>query len=128
MAKESIEERREKIKQLLQHFDNIFETDTTKDINLYFNNITMIQNVYEMFEEDLVRTDQEYEKIRRNSIQVSDILDKTFTEAQQTLFEKYWELEMQMGALENEKMFYFGYLMAKVLDQEIKFKDKEEKK
>ena len=79
MAKESIEERREKIKQLLQHFDNIFETDTTKDIILYFNNITMIQNVYEMFEEDFVRTDQEYEKIRRNSIQVSDILDKTFT-------------------------------------------------
>lgn len=125
MAKESIEERREKIKQLLQHFDNIFETDTTKDIDLYFNNITMIQNVYEMFEEDFVRTDQEYEKIRRNSIQVSDILDKTFTEAQQTLFEKYWELEMQMGALENEKMFYFGYLMSKVLDQGIKIENKE---
>lgn len=127
MVKESIEERKEKIKQLLQHFDNIFETDTSKDIDLYFNNITMIQNVYEMFEEDFVRTDQEYDKIRRNSIQVSDILDKTFTEAQQTLFEKYWELEMQMGALENEKMFYFGYIMAKTLDQEIKVKYKEEK-
>lgn len=125
MAKESIEERREKIKQLLQHFDNIFETDTTKDINLYFNNITMIQNVYEMFEEDFVRTDQEYDKLRTKSIQVSDILDKTFTEAEQTLFEKYWELEMQMGALENEKMFYFGYIMAKTLDQGIKIKDKE---
>lgn len=125
MAKESIEERREKIKQLLQHFDNIFETDTTKDVDLYFNNITMIQNVYEMFEEDFVRTDQEYDKLRRNSIQVSDILEKTFTEAQQTLFEKYWELEMQMGALENEKMFYFGYIMAKTLDQGIKVKNKE---
>ena len=124
MAKESIEERREKIKQLLQHFDNIFETDTTKDVDLYFNNITMIQNVYEMFEEYFVRTDQEYNKLRRNSIQVSDILEKTFTEAQQTLFEKYWELEMQMSALENEKMFYFGYLMSKVLDQGIKVKDK----
>lgn len=125
MAKESIEERREKIKQLLQHFDNIFETDTTKDIDLYFNNITMIQNVYEMFEEDFVRTDQEYDKLKTKSIQVSDILDKTFTEAEQTLFEKYWELEMQMGALENEKMFYFGYIMAKTLDQGIKIKDKE---
>lgn len=125
MAKESIEERREKIKQLLQHFDNIFETDTTKDIDLYFNNITMIQNVYEMFEEDFVRTDQEYDKLRTKSIQVSDILDKTFTEAEQTLFEKYWELEMQMGALENEKMFYFGYIIAKTLDQGIKIKDKE---
>ena len=85
----------------------------------------MIQNVYEMFEEDFVRTDQEYDKLRRNSIQVSDILEKTFTEAQQTLFEKYWELEMQMGALENEKMFYFGYIMAKTLDQGIKVKNKE---
>ncbi len=127
MAKESIEERREKIKQLLQHFDNIFETDTTKDVDLYFNNITMIQNVYKMFEEDFVRTDQEYDKLRTKSIQVSDILDKTFTEAEQTLFEKYWEIEMQMGALENEKMFYFGYIMAKTLDQGIKIKDKEEK-
>lgn len=125
MAKESIEERREKIKQLLQHFDNIFETDTTKDIDLYFNNITMIQNVYEMFEEDFCKTDPEYDKLRTKSIQVSDILDKTFTEAEQTLFEKYWEIEMQMGALENEKMFYFGYIMAKTLDQSIKIKDKE---
>lgn len=125
MATKSIEEQKEKIKQLLQHFDNIFETDTTKDIDLYFNNITMIQNVYEMFEEDFVRTDQEYDKLRTKSIQVSDILDKTFTEAEQTLFEKYWELEMQMGALENEKMFYFGYIMAKTLDQGIKIKDKE---
>lgn len=125
MAKESIEERREKIKQLLQHFDNIFETDTTKDIDLYFNNITMIQNVYEMFEEDFVRTDQEYDKLRRNSIQVSDILEKTFTEAQQTLFEKYWEIEMQMSALECEKMFYYGYLISKMLDIEIIIKNKE---
>lgn len=125
MAKESIEERRVKIKQLLQHFDNIFETDTTKDIDLYFNNITMIQNVYEMFEEDFCKTDPEYDKLRTKSIQVSDILDKTFTEAEQTLFEKYWEIEMQMGALENEKMFYFGYIMAKTLDQGIKIKDKE---
>lgn len=125
MAKESIEERRVKIKQLLQHFDNIFETDTTKDIDLYFNNITMIQNVYEMFEEDFCKTDPEYDKLRTKSIQVSDILDKTFTEAEQTLFEKYWEIEMQRGALENEKMFYFGYIMAKTLDQGIKIKDKE---
>lgn len=125
MAKESIEERREKIKQLLQHFDNIFETDTTRDVDLYFNNITMIQNVYEMFEEDFSRTNKEYETIRTKSIEVSDILEKSFTEAQQTLFEKYWEIEMQMSALECEKMFYFGYIMAKTLDQGIKIKDKE---
>lgn len=127
MAKESIEERREKIKQLLQHFDNIFETDTTRDVDLYFNNITMIQNVYEMFEEDFSRTNKEYETIRTKSIEVSDILEKSFTEAQQTLFEKYWEIEMQMSALECEKMFYFGYIIAKTLDQGIKIKDKEEK-
>lgn len=127
MAKESIEERREKIKQLLQHFDNIFETDTTRDVDLYFNNITMIQNVYEMFEEDFSRTNKEYETIRTKSIEVSDILEKSFTEAQQTLFEKYWEIEMQMSALECEKMFYFGYIMSKTLDQGIKIKDKEEK-
>lgn len=125
MAKESIEERKEKIKQLLQHFDNIFSTNTIKDVDLYFNNITMIQKVYEYFEEDFCKTDVEYDKLRTKSIQVSDILEQSFTEAQQTLFEKYWELEMQMGALECEKMFYYGYLISKILDTEVIIKNKE---
>ncbi len=123
MATKSIEEQKEKIKQLLQHFDNIFETDTTKDVDLYFNKITMLQNIYEMFEEDFCRTNTEYEQIRTKSIEVSDILEKSFTEAQQTLFEKYWEIEMQMSALECEKMFYYGYLISKMLDTEIIIKN-----
>lgn len=125
MARETIEERKQKIQQLMTHFDNVFETNVAKDIDLYFNNIALLQKVYEYFEEDFCKTDPEYDKLRTKSIQVSDILDKTFTEAEQTLFEKYWEIEMQMGALENEKMFYFGYIMAKTLDQGIKIKDKE---
>lgn len=125
MANESIEERKNKIKQLLQHFDNIFETDTIKDVDLYFNKITMLQNIYEMFEEDFCRTNTEYDTIRTKSIEVSDILEKSFTEAQQTLFEKYWEIEMQMSALECEKMFYYGYLISRILDTDIKIKNVE---
>lgn len=125
MANESIEERKNKIKKLLQHFDNIFETDTTKDVDLYFNKITMLQNIYEMFEEDFCRTNTEYETIRTKSIEVSDILEKSFTEAQQTLFEKYWEIECEMSALECEKMFYYGYLISKILDTDIKIKNKD---
>lgn len=123
MKDESIEERKEKIQNLLQHFDNIFETDTIKDVDLYFNKITMLQNIYEMFEEDFCRTNKEYETIRTKSIEVSDILEKSFTEAQQTLFEKYWEIEMQMSALECEKMFYYGYLISSILDIDIKIKN-----
>ncbi len=125
MATKSIEEQKEKIKQLLQHFDNIFETDTIKDVDLYFNKITMLQNIYEMFEEDFCRTDTEYETIRAKSIEVSDILEKSFTEAQKTLFEKYWEINCEMSALECEKMFYYGYLISKMLDTEIIIKNKE---
>ena len=125
MATKSIEEQKEKIKQLLQHFDNIFETDTINDVDLYFNKITMLQNIYEMFEEDFCRTNTEYEQIRTKSIEVSDILEKSFTEAQQTLFEKYWEIEYEMSALECEKMFYYGYLISKMLDTDIKVKNKE---
>lgn len=123
MKNESIEERKEKIQNLLQHFDNIFETNTIKDVDLYFNKITMLQNIYEMFEEDFSRTNKEYETIRTKSIEVSDILEKSFTEAQQTLFEKYWEIEMQMSALECEKMFYYGYLISSILDTDIKIKN-----
>lgn len=82
MKNESIEDRKEKIQNLLQHFDNIFETDTIKDIDLYFNKLTMLQNIYEMFEEDFCRTNTEYDTIRTKSIEVSDILEKSFTEAQ----------------------------------------------
>ncbi len=123
MENKSIEERKEKIQSLLQHFDNIFETNTIKDIDLYFNKITMLQNIYEMFEEDFCRTNKEYETIRTKNIEVSDILEKSFTEAQQTLFEKYWEIEMQMSALECEKMFYYGYLISRILDTDIKIKN-----
>lgn len=123
MKNESIEKRKEKIQNLLQHFDNIFETNTIKDVEIYFNKITMLQNIYEMFEEDFCRTNTEYDTIRTKSIEVSDILEKSFTEAQQTLFEKYWEIEMQMNALECEKMFYYGYLISSILDTDIKIKN-----
>ena len=59
MKNQNIEEQKEKIQNLLQHFDNIFETDTIKDVDLYFNKITMLQNIYEMFEEDFCRTNKE---------------------------------------------------------------------
>ena len=48
------------------------------------------------------------------------ILEKSFTKGQQTLFEKYWELGNEMDLEEHEHLFYFGFIIAKALDNEAK--------
>lgn len=109
---------KDKEKELLKHFDSIFDTDTLKTIK--FDNIPMLQALFEYFEEFLYKPSPKYDKLRRQHIEISDLLEKSFTEAQQTLFERYWEIGNQMGIEESEQLFYFGYIMAKKLEQESK--------
>lgn len=122
-----MEDNTNKEKQLLQHFDNIFGTNTMQHFDYYFNKIKMLANIYEVLEEDLCRTNPKYKELRMQHIEVVDMLDKSFSKAQQTLFEKHFDLGSEMASVENEQMFYFGYIMAKTLEQDIKI-DKVENK
>ena len=116
---------KERETELLKHFDSTFDTDTLKTIK--FDNMPMLKALFDYFEEFLYKPSEKYDKLRRQHIEVSDLIEKSFTEGQQTLFEKYWELGCQMEIEENEQLFFFGYIIAKKLEQESKIEKAENK-
>lgn len=118
-----MENAKDKEAELLKHFDSIFDTDTLKTIK--FDNMPMLKALFEYFEEFLYKPSPKYDKLRRQHIEISDLLEKSFNEGQQTLFEKYWEVGCEMELEESEQLFYFGYIIAKKLEQESKIENKE---
>jgi len=107
-------------KEVLKHFDTIFNTETIK--NIKFDNMKLLKVLYEYFEENLYTPSERYLALRKEHIAISDELEKTFTPDQQKLFEKYWEIGSELCAEENKQLFLFGYIMAKELDFEYKNK------
>ena len=105
-------------KEVLKHFDTIFNTETIK--NIKFDDMKLLKVLYEYFEENLYTPSERYSALRKEHIAISDELEKTFTPDQQQLFEKYWEIGSYMCAEENRQLFLFGYIIAKELDREIK--------
>ena len=105
-------------KEVLKHFDTIFNTETIK--NIKFVDMKLLKVLYEYFEENLYTPSERYSALRKEHIAISDELEKTFTPDQQQLFEKYWEIGSYMCAEENRQLFLFGYIIAKELDREIK--------
>lgn len=122
-----MENNADKEKQLLQHFDNVFGTQTIKNFDYYFSKIKMLRNIYEVLEEDFCRSNPAYKDLRTQHIEITDMLDQSLSKAQQTLFEKHLDMGCEMVAVENEQMFYFGYIMAKTLEQDIKIEKVENK-
>lgn len=122
MENEDTEKLKEKAQILLQHFDNIFHTNTTKDFDYYFGKLVLLQKVYEYFEEDFCRSNPAYKDLRKQHIEITDMLDQSLSKAQQTLFEKHLDIGCEMVAVENEQLFYFGYIMAKTLEPSIRIR------
>ncbi len=125
MENEDTEKQKEKAQILLKHFDNIFHTNTSKDFDYYFSKLTLLQKLYEYFEEDLCRSNPQYKDLRKQHIEITDMLIQNLSKGQQTLFDNHLDIGSQMVSVECEQMYYFGYLMAKVLDQGIKIENKE---
>ena len=105
-------------KEVLKHFDTIFNTETIK--NIKFDDIKLLKVLYEYFEENLYTPNERYSALRKEHIAISDELEKTFTPDQQQLFEKQWEIGSELCAEENEQLFLFGYIIARELDRETK--------
>lgn len=116
---------KERETELLKHFDSTFDTNTLKTIK--FDNMPMLKALFDYFEEFLYKPSEKYDKLRRQHIEVADLLEKSFTEGQHTLFEKYWELGCQMEIEENEQLFFFGYIIAKKLEEESRIEKVESK-
>lgn len=125
MENTDTENLKEKAQILLQHFDNIFHTNTTKDFDYYFSKLVLLQKVYEYFEEDLCRSNPAYKDLRKQHIKITDMLIQNLSKGQQTLFDNHLEIGSQMVSVECEQAFYFGYIMANTLDQNVKIENKE---
>lgn len=104
-------------KEILQHFDNVFGTKLQKHLKL---NMPLLKFLFDKFEEDLFTPSPKYEKLRIKQIEISDRLHTSFNEKQEELFREYWQVTNQMGSIEDEQLFYFGYVMANELTSEGK--------
>lgn len=111
-----MEKEKADIVEIKKHFDSIFGTDTLNNIN--FKDLPLLQQLFDYFEEDIYKPSPKYDELRRKHIEIADLLEQSFTEAQQTLFEKYWEIGNQMLVEENQQLFFFGCIMTKTLEKE----------
>lgn len=102
--------------EILKHFDSIFETNVLNEVDLNDNKLDFLKKLFLYFEEDLYKPSEKYEKIRHKYIETGELLESTFTEEQQKLFEQYFELENQLSFEEEMQLFCFGYIIAKRLD------------
>ena len=107
-------------KEVLKHFDTIFNIETIK--NIKFDDMKLLKVLYEYFEENLYTPNERYSELRKEHIAISDELEKTFTPDQQQLFEKQWEIGSELCAEENEQLFLFGYIIATQMNIETKIK------
>lgn len=110
----------ENSREILKHFDSIFNTETAKHIK--FQDMKLLKALYEYFEEDVYTPSTKYSELMHKHIEISDELEKTFTPKQKQLFERYWEVGSEMTAEENEQLFLFGYIIATQLNTEAKIK------
>ena len=104
-------------KEILQHFDSIFDTKVANHIKL---NIPILRILFEKFEEDLYVSSSKYNDLRKEQIKISNKLYPTFTQEQKDLFDTYLQITNKLGSLEDEQLFYFGFIMSKELDNESK--------
>lgn len=116
---DSLRERKdnEEEQKILKHFDKIFGTKVANHMKL---NIPLLKNIFEKFEEDIFKPNDDYEKLRKKQIENSDKLYATFTEEQEKLYEEDRQIVNQLSAIEDEQLFYFGYIVSKELQKEGK--------
>ncbi len=110
----------ENAKDILRHFDSIFDTDALKNID--FSNMKLLKTLFSYFKEELYTSSLEYEKLRTKQLRISDKMESTFTEEQQKLFEQYWEITNQMSSEEEQQLFLFGFIISTNLNNECKTK------
>lgn len=103
---------------MLKHFDNVFNTETIN--NIKFDNLKLLNTLYEYFEESIYTPSQRYSELIHQHIKISEKLIKTFKQDQQNLFKQYQEIGNEMNAEENRQLFIFGYIIARELERETK--------
>lgn len=110
----------DKIKFLINHFDNIFGTDTNKTIN--YEDMKLLKAIYSYLEERITTPSKRYKEIRHKRVVISEQLRTAFTDEQRTRFDEYCELGNEMQTEELEQVFLFACILLREIDIECKNK------
>ncbi len=107
-------------KDYLEHFDKIFKTETSKNINL--DNMVLLKELYNILGDYLCKSNKEYNTLKIKSTRLYNELKETFTQKQKSLFDEFIDLNNEEMSSIQEQLFIFGYIMAKELDNESNIK------
>ena len=101
--------------EIQKHFDNIFNTQTVKDIEL---NMPLLNNIYDNISEQLSTTNEKYKQLRHQKIELEYKLYEMLTEDQLKLYKEVCEIDSQMKSIMEHQLWFFGVLTAKQLEFE----------
>ena len=104
----------QEIEEILQHFDELFAVRINKHIK------DKIQLLYERFEEDLTKPNKIYLDLLHKDIELTAELSSTLNKEQSKRFEEHIDTINRMCAIENKQVYYFGWIMANIIEDETK--------
>ncbi len=113
--KDDIDNKKLTERNLIKHFDKIFGTRNNEFVNL---DISIIKFIYKKAEEELMTPNPIYQRLRKEHIKISNEFRKTLSKEQEGLFEKHLDSMYQMFSIENEQLFYFGWIMSKNINEQ----------
>lgn len=103
--------------EILNHFDEIFETNVKEHLK---DDMPMLNYSFNKFSEDMYTVSPQYKQISKGLVKASNDLHSILDKEQEKVLEEYLTVVNQLTSLENEKIFYFGYLIARELEIETK--------
>ncbi len=101
--------------EVIKHFDRIFKTKADEKMKM---DIPLIKCLYNTFQDELLTTSERYKQLRTQIIELLEEFSATLTKEQRKIFDRYVDVIYQMCAVENEQLFYFGWIMARTLTEE----------
>lgn len=103
-------------KEILKHFDSIFNTDTVN--NVKFDDMKLLKAIFDYFDNDIYNASQEYEKLRKEHNRIETEFEDTLTYKQKEMYDKCCEIKCSMTVEQEQQLFLFGYIVAKELNIE----------
>jgi len=96
-------------------FDEVFNTHTEDEIEL---DKPLLNILFNELRDKLYTTSKEYIELQREVCKLYDELFKSLNIEQKELLEKIDEMNCQIYAEQEKKLFIWGYLIARELDRE----------
>lgn len=100
---------------IIEHFDDLFAVKVNEHIK---SKIHILKVIYDRFAEILSSPNRRYFRLQHKDIDITNQLLETLNEEQKKLFEDHLTTIYKMCALEGKQLFFFGYILTTILDNE----------